>query len=84
MEIFIAFVLCMGMCLLISVLVEKKRTDITEIYIPRETDTAVTAREMLYTGSLRGSKVIICRTAADSEEIIKNITDEYGKIYKKG
>lgn len=84
MEIFIAFVLCMGMCLLISVLVEKKRTDITELYVPWETDTAQTAKEKLYTDSLRGSKIIICRTAADSEEIIKRITEEYGKIYKKG
>ncbi|MBO5403059.1 MAG: hypothetical protein J6A85_07820 [Clostridia bacterium] len=84
MEIFIAFVTCTAACLLLTFILEKKRTEITEIYIPRETDTAVTAREMLYTGSLRGSKVIICRTAADCEEIIKNITEEYGKIYKKG
>ena len=50
MEIFIAFVTCTAACLLLTFILEKKRTEITEIYIPRETDTAMTAREMLYTG----------------------------------
>jgi hypothetical protein len=33
---------------------------------------------------MRGSKIIICRTDADVEEILKEITQQYGKIYKKG
>lgn len=83
MEILTAFLLCIAVCMVLAALLEKKRTDVTEIYIPTDTDTEQTVREKLYERSLRGSKVIICRTAADKEEILKRMTEEYGKIYKK-
>ncbi|MBR2915166.1 MAG: hypothetical protein IKC06_05100 [Clostridia bacterium] len=83
MEILTAFLLCIAVCMVLAALLEKKRTDVTEIYIPTDTDTEQTVREKLYESSLRGSKIIICRTAADKEEILKRMTEEYGKIYKK-
>ena len=84
MEILTAFLVCIGVCFVIAIAFEKKRTEVTEIYIPAEEDTEQTVREKLYDSSLRGSKVIICRTAADKEEILKRMSEEYGKIYKKG
>ena len=84
MEILAAFLLCITVCMVLAFLFEKKRTDVTEIYDPTDTDTEQTVREKLYEKSLRGSKVIICRTAADKEEILKRMSEEYGKIYKKG
>ncbi len=84
MEILAAFLLCITVCMVLAFLFEKKRTDVTEIYVPTDTDTEQTVREKLYEKSLRGSKVIICRTAADKEEILKRMSEEYGKIYKKG
>lgn len=83
MEIFIAFLLCVGVCMGITLLTERRRTDITVYYIPTETDTLQTVREKLYGDSMRGSKIIICRTEKDSAEIINRIAEEYGKIYKK-
>lgn len=83
MEILIAFLLCTGVCICITLLVERRRTDITEVYIPNEDDTTETVREKLYDTSLRGSKIIICKSGKDSDEIIRRIAEEYGKIYKK-
>ncbi len=83
MEILIAFLLCIGVCMCIALLIERHRTDVTEVYIPTEDDTTETVREKLYDTSLRGSKIIICRSEKDSDEIIRRIAEEYGKIYKK-
>ena len=84
MEILTAFLVCIGVCFALAAAFERKGAEVTEIYIPAEEDTEQTAREKLYGCSLRGSKVIICRTAADKEEILKRMSEEYGKIYKKG
>ena len=84
MGIFTAFLICIGVCFLLSLALEKRCTEITEIYIPAEEDTEQMVKEKLYDRSLRGSKVIICRTAAEREEILKRMSEEYGKIYKKG
>ncbi len=83
MEIFIAFLLCIGVCMGIALLMEKHSTDVTEIYIPYEDDTVQTAREKLYDRSLRGSRIIICKSVKDRDDILDSITREYGKIYKK-
>lgn len=83
MEILIAFLLCIGVCMGIALLMERYGTDITEVYIPTDEDTIQTVREKLYDNSLRGSKIIICKSGRDCEEILDSITREYGKIYKK-
>lgn len=84
MEILFAFIITIAVFMGICTAVGRKRTDVTEIYIPTETDTGETAKEKLFSRNMRGSKIIICRTDADVEEILKEITQQYGKIYKKG
>lgn len=83
MEILIAFLVCIGVCMCIALLFERYETRVTEVYVPNEDDTIETVREKLYGSSLRGSKIIICRTEKDSDEMIRRIAEEYGKIYKK-
>lgn len=83
MEILLSFVLCTVISLVLCVLWERGKTELTEVYIPLENDTAQNVRDSLYSDDLRGAKIIICKTEKDVQRILDSLTEKYGKIYKK-
>ncbi len=84
MEVFLLCMLCISVIAAFCGVFSRRHANVTEIYIPFDADSIDTARERLQDKNLRGCKIIICRTAADEEDILRSITEAYGKVYRKG